>query len=386
MSALPKFFRILFYRPNPQGRFLLPPIKEVSRQLNALLEFEEVYEYEELKKKLNHQTLLVSFVRFDRKLCWLLMRKGSPLAMKWNSFLSCFSELFKHINTPVRGEVALLFLLPSFNNILEGVFRLHGFKTNVVTSLARLEKIGQKKLSHIVFDQDLLGLKINRSRLGSTREEVITHLKRVCVNDRETTVFVVKDFQQGSLFDDMNSSVKDISNLLLSHEEYILFIKTFLKHFSFQKAVQEREKLCEELRLPYSAKNPWKLLKNPKNIYSELTGERAEGRERLKGPPESDLAASSFTDWRIRELLLEWLFNYAEEIKNRASSKFMRGRVEAKEPVSNGFPLTKSLRLVPKARDAASKLSEVPDQKRSVLPHLISRLSNEPEMRAGGPK
>ena len=383
MSVLPKFFRILFYRPNSQGRFLLPPIKEVSRQLNTSLEFEDIYEYEELKQKLNHQSLLVSFVHFDRKLCWLLMQRGSPLAMKWKPFLSCFSELFKHINTPVRGEVALLFLLPSFKDILEGVFRLHGFKSNVVTSLAQLEKIGQKKLSHIVFDQDLLGLKINRSRLGSTREEVITHLKRICVNDRETTVFVVKDFQQGSLFDDMNSSVKDISNLLLSHEEYILFIKTFLKHLSFQKAVQEKEKLCEELRLPYSDKNPWKLLKNPKNIYSELTGGKGGGVQEL---PESDLVSSSFTDWRIRELLLEWLFAYAEEIKNRASSKFMRGRVEAKGPVSTGLPLTKSLRVVPKACGAASKPSDVPDQKRNVLPHLISRLSNEPEKRAGGPK
>jgi hypothetical protein len=89
-----------------------------------------------------------------------------------------------------------------------------------------------KELKHgaglVVFDQDMPGLK---GRVAESREKIFSLLRAERRQQRQLAVIIIKDFDQGSLFGDMVTMAKDVSNAMLSPVEFLEFMRNYLCDF-----------------------------------------------------------------------------------------------------------------------------------------------------------
>ena len=379
MKKLQKFSKIIFYSLTQKQTSIILSLKEFLDEKNDFA-FELIPEYPILSERISNDCLVVTSCgmagqNHDSRVYDLLFRRGIPLSISCDHFLMHSFSILKNQNILCLGEIALLFLPEHLKNLLERIFILYGFRVKSIDSFSQLEQLEKQNFIHIVFDQDLSGTSQNNPKRGGFREESIRKIKKISLSNNNMSVFVVKDFQQGSLFDDITSSVRDICNLLLSYEEYLIFIKSFLHYSSISRLMQGQKKVFENS--VQSKCFHWSKLHNPKKIYSELLesvqspGNGSTNKEILW----LNTSMNDLVQLELNLLFISWLDDYlthSEESKNRASFRFVES-VTLKEPPSIGS-----------SKDS-SKPSSVPFHNNRVDPHVKLIASNELNSMEGGP-
>ena len=379
MKELQKFSKVIFYSLTQKQISIISSLKEFLDENNSI-GFELISEYPILSEKISGDCLIVtSHDTIDQKrnsrVHDLLYERGIPLLISCNHFLTHFSLILKNQNIACLGEVALLFLPDHLKNHLERIFTLYGFRVKSIDSFSRLEQLEKRNFIHLVFDQDLSGISQNNPRKRTYHEESIQKIKKVSLSNSNMSVFVVKDFKQGSLFDDVTSSVRDICNLLLSYEEYLIFIKSFLHHSSINSLLQGQKNIFENSS--QSKYFHWSRLHNPKKIYSELLENTHDLNSNPihKHIPWLNTSMNDLIQLELNLLLISWLDDYlthSEESKNRASFQFIGSEALGE---SSSSKLLKDF----------SKPNSVPFQNNRVDPHARSIVPNEPSSLEGGP-
>jgi hypothetical protein len=128
----------------------------------------------------------------------------------------------------VFGEVILAFLPDLLRAQAMRMFSLFGFNPVAVDSTQTLLKELKHGASLVVFDQDMPVLK---NRIHESREKIFSLLRSERRQHRQLAVVIIKDFDQGSLFGDMTTLAKDVSNAMLSPSEFLEFIRNYLCDF-----------------------------------------------------------------------------------------------------------------------------------------------------------
>ena len=139
------------------------------------------------------------------------------------------AESFLHLqSTAVFGEVVLAFLPEVLKRQAMRIFTLFGFNAVSVDSSQGLMKELKHGAGLVVFDQDMPGLK---GRVAESREKIFSLLRAERRQQRQLAVIIIKDFDQGSLFGDMVTMAKDVSNAMLSPVEFLEFMRNYLCDF-----------------------------------------------------------------------------------------------------------------------------------------------------------
>lgn len=153
---------------------------------------------------------------------------GHIAALSYPEFLTHAPQIMALQTPAVFGEVVLAFLPDLLRRQAMRLFSLFGFNTVAVDSTPALMRELKHGASLVVFDQDMPG---HKNRVHEGREKIFSLLRAERRRHRQLAVLIIKDFDQGSLFGDMMTMAKDVSNAMLSPAEFLEFIRNYLADF-----------------------------------------------------------------------------------------------------------------------------------------------------------
>lgn len=153
---------------------------------------------------------------------------GLTCLLSFENFLTKAAQLITLTASAVFGEVVLAFLPETLRRQASGIFSLYGFNPVAVDSSQALLRELKHGAAIVVFDQDMPSL---RGRVNESREKIFSLLRAERRAHRQLAVVIIKDFDQGSLFGDMTTMAKDVSNAMLSPAEFLEYIRNYLSDF-----------------------------------------------------------------------------------------------------------------------------------------------------------
>ncbi|MES0489302.1 MAG: hypothetical protein ABUK01_04875 [Leptospirales bacterium] len=236
-----------------------------------------------------------------------LYSEGSPFFIEWENFIREPTTVLTTFRTKSSQTVALAFLPPYFENLLLGIFSLYGYNIEIAKTPEELEIILKNRPDYLLFDIDMKEIDSNK------RTKIIKNIRNVSKSSPGFAVNVVKDFDAGSLYDDICSPVKDFCDLLLSHEEYIVFILRFLYGNEIDKTLYNQKEKLEAWFEKLSCMN---LSEKPlKNLFNGLMNPKKTYYRILRLQEELESLHSTRKDVRIelQHTLLSWMVEYIIE-------------------------------------------------------------------------
>ncbi|HNE21166.1 MAG TPA: hypothetical protein PLF85_15700 [Turneriella sp.] len=153
---------------------------------------------------------------------------GLTCLISFEDFLTTAAQLIQLTASAAFGEVVLAFLPEALRRQASGIFSLYGFNPVAVDSSQALLRELKHGAAIVVFDQDMPSL---RGRVNESREKIFSLLRAERRAHRQLAVVIIKDFDQGSLFGDMTTMAKDVSNAMLSPAEFLEYIRNYLSDF-----------------------------------------------------------------------------------------------------------------------------------------------------------
>lgn len=157
-----------------------------------------------------------------------LVDAGATTALSLSYFQAHAARVLALQATPVFGEVVLAFLPDLLKKQATRIFSLYGFNPVAVDSSQSLLRELKHGAAIVVFDQDMPVLK---GRVNESREKIFSLLRAERRQRSQLAVVIIKDFDQGSLFGDMTTMAKDVSNAMLAPAEFLDFIRNYLSDF-----------------------------------------------------------------------------------------------------------------------------------------------------------
>lgn len=234
---------------------------------------------DELSIHIDRHSLVVSGEAIDNGVINALYRLGHLQYLPFPLFLKYFHSLFTlHENTYDKTKaVGLAFLGDPSSKLCENLLTLYGYKVFTAFSVEDLESLMEKGLHYLVFDLDMNMLP-EKTRMAALQ-------KIVFFQKQGMTTSVLKNFDKGSLFNDILSPVKEISNILLSPEEYVIFLRKylyfkdreqFLQNFPEDNAYLQRPAVPEEnVNLAKLSLHGFSDLKDAKKTYNRVLSLKA---------------------------------------------------------------------------------------------------------------
>jgi hypothetical protein len=157
-----------------------------------------------------------------------LLEIGVTTAVPLTVFQQLAARLIPLQAVAIFGEVVLAFLPDLLRRQASRLFSLFGFNPVSVDSSQGLLRELKHGAAIVVFDQDMPAAK---GRVHESREKIFSVLRAERRQHRQLAVVIIKDFDQGSLFGDMTTMAKDVSNAMLAPHEFIEFIRNYLSDF-----------------------------------------------------------------------------------------------------------------------------------------------------------
>ena len=319
------FSQVLFYsKEKSLDQSFASYLAAINRQAGAIFSYSLITEKEQLYARLNSRTLIV-LEKPDHELQKDLFANGVAFVITRSDFQKNPVAIFQ-LQRPVRLEKILLaFLDERTSKIAAALFQLYGYDTEIIESEQHLAKEVKKGNFHLVLNQDLPSS--TKSQIGS-RERIFRMLIDLRYHSEEFSLTVVKDFSQGSLFEDINSSVRKLANIMLSPDEFIFFFRNYLHRELILNLQQEYSNLLSHPvhQQPFSRGNSQTQisknlnLKNLKVAYKTIVQEaQNQFREKQRLFLEESIRMNllhSFTDW------LEAYLDLPEDTSSRASFEF----------------------------------------------------------------
>jgi hypothetical protein len=346
------FSQVLFYS---KDKVLDQPfasyLAAINRQSGAVFSYSLINEKDQLINRLNFRTLIVLEAR-DQDLEKELFELGGAFILTRSEFQNNSNAIFNLQRAVRLQKILLAFLDQRTAKIASSLFQLYGYDTEIIESEQHLVKEVKKGNFHLILNQDLPGA--TKSQIGS-RERIFRMLLDLRYHSEEFSLTIVKDFSQGSLFEDINSSVRKLANIMLSPDEFLFFFRNYLQRELILEIQQDYANLLSlpVHQQPYSRGNGQEQiskglnLKNLKVAYKTIVQEaQNQFKERQKMFLEESLRINilhSVTAW------IESYLELPEDTLSRASFEFFE------EPVP-GLPENASptlLKVLPFQADRA---------------------------------
>jgi len=220
------FERFVFYQASAADRETISSLARVHERLvpAATAFYHHLHELADLRPR----DLLVCCGTSLAVASRAAHEQGHVAILKLAEFQKAADGFLQLQSTAVFGEVVLAFLPEILKRQAMRIFTLFGFNAVPVDSTQGLMKELKHGAGLVVFDQDMPGLK---GRVAESREKIFSLLRAERRQHRQLAVIIIKDFDQGSLFGDMVTMAKDVSNAMLSPAEFLEFIRNYLTDF-----------------------------------------------------------------------------------------------------------------------------------------------------------
>lgn len=330
------FEKILVFTPDQKKTKTVQKMSELASLLYGYHKpFVYAFNETEFLAHLEPQTLVVSDLDPAQKIGEQLFSKGVSYFLSWENFLQYFSNLFSLQTFSQSPVVCLTFIEPSFANVLRGLFSLYGFEVCVANDFQTAKKIlkmntpldkkADKDFSVDYFIFNLDGMPNQKKEY----EQLLKDFRQMVKLNSSVAVSLVKDFSKGSLYEDILSKIKEINNILLTKEEYILFILRYLQEFrSYELFAQtfhqlDSEWLVRRKQKPYLDKKRFSLLlRDGKSLYNNFS-QTANVEKKKRIWLEHHNAMNQLL---LRKLFSDWLntyFEFTDEKRKRGSFTFV---------------------------------------------------------------
>ncbi len=247
----------------------------------------------------------------------LLYDKGSPFYIHWEDFFRQSHTIIQSAEALSLRKIGLAFLPPTEEKLLSSIFSLYGYSVTNIHSGDQLQDLLQNGLNYLILNLDF------PESIARHRNKLLNLVKYAVFHEQRLTVNVVKDFNRGSLFEDLASPVREFCNLILSPQEYILFIKQYL----YERAI-DRVKFLHKGLWTYEATSyikPGSKIEQSlplNNIFSPLKNYR-KSFEQLQQNEDQDKRKQFILDIEtveMRNSLLKWLDPYLMKICDQQST------------------------------------------------------------------
>ncbi|GAB4425120.1 MAG: hypothetical protein OHK0011_06140 [Turneriella sp.] len=217
------FERIVFFQASAADRERIHALKLLHPKLTAArtVFVHHTAEFASLEQK----ALIVCCGDSVRAAYSAALDNGLCSLVSLKTFIAMAAQVIELTASAAFGEVVLAFLPETLRRQASGIFSLYGFNPVAVDSSQALLRELKHGASIVVFDQDMPSLK---GRVHESREKIYALLRAERRAHRQLAVIIIKDFDQGSLFGDMTTLAKDVSNAMLSPTEFIEYIRNYL--------------------------------------------------------------------------------------------------------------------------------------------------------------
>ncbi|GEM_PF-3590128 len=265
---------ILFYQLKPDNlagaRAMETLLKELSFRGNVIFADTE----SGLLQNATMHSLVVSPLSSRGRLGNLMFHHGIAHYVSLRDFLIHGSQmvLAGEDNVIPKERVILAFLPMHIENLIHSILYRLGYQVSLAHSAAMLTKLLESRHCCMILDSDISYF---QSKIRAKRESMFREIRKSMDNNPDFSIILLKDFDQGSLFEDMQSSIRQISNILLSPQEFLLFLLKFISAFSYdlntslyQKNINSNPYLPENK--PFNVKSIGVNFKNMKETFYKM--------------------------------------------------------------------------------------------------------------------
>lgn len=316
--------RLVFYCPEmrhkTEAEFLLKEIKENAFPVELYLVESEA----KMLESVDAGSMVISFGPAKGRLGNLLYSAGVPFHITFSKFRKIWPDIYRKKRVLLPGIFILAYLPPNIEKIAAAMVMLYGYDVIRVQHYNELTKaIKNAGPIHLVFDQDMPTLK--NKQTGDNRETIFRAIKAAQKTNPRFSVSVIKDFDQGSLFEDLGSSVKEITPGLFSPEEFLSFFRSILFDYHYEKiGRQKREANSQLINLSPYGQTKAPLFAHLMDLKRCFHFSESEQRHRLALNREKNFF--EIQDLFYRDSLLSWMDDVfsREDVENKIErSAFM---------------------------------------------------------------
>ena len=242
---------------------------------------------------------------------------GYPFHISWVAFIKEAQLIFTSSIQPLINTITLAYLKPMYQNIISGIFSLYGYKTQFANTKHEVIENLQKGTDYLLIDMDM------NDSPSIDKTNVFKEIRYQYRGTKGLSVNILKDFEKGSLYDDICSPAREFCDILLSPEEYIVFLLRYL--YSNELGThKERNKLHQERWIDPVGKSDG-YQKPLKNIFNGLKNKK-KTYHRIMHLEENIFwyhNLNELSQIEFRFSLVQWLLKYIHEIEgNRERSTF----------------------------------------------------------------
>ena len=359
--------KIIFFDETNRSDKVLGVLGAFADEYEIQLEYAFTANLDTLFDEIEPSSLVVAASNYFDELRPRLFLKGVARLYERSEFLMYFQHLLLLNKAVYRGGVILGFLPLQLENLLKSIFTFYGYSVNIVHSYSGLQRVLKSNAFYLIMNQDL-----SVTNLRENKSKMLDLIRARKLNSKDFAVSIVKDFDQGSLFDDIASNVREFCNLMLSPGEFVIFVINYLNYFFQQRIMKEQGAFFSHLHAyqnnaldvaPGLGFN--QLLRDANACYKCAMDQRKQESLIQWQKP-----LSNNTKNLVRHRALAWLIDYigdGEDLKSRASFEFAKGK--------------------PNEADAEPSSIEKPEPKKvkKVLPQEMSDTPNLPFNFAEGP-
>lgn len=302
---LPQFaYRtILVLEESSTKRQAIESLNKAYPAISENFEWEFIDHPDQISEKLTQRTLVLCGENFRSEVHQILYTNGSPFCLNTDRFLQNYFNWTLPYSWPIRQSVVALFPPTELTPLLEQILNLYGFH---LLSMHYPEEVENFFHEPVEFDYVILNIGMNNLDKLS-RDRIMKKLKAT-VGSR-VPVSLIKDFSQGSIYEDINSFAKNLSNLILSPEEYLVFLIHFLEKLEYTRLEEtiEKNQKGKKINLQISGIKisplNFEKMKDGKTCYNETIDEKKRVPEISSFAPEAEKIA-------MRTALTEWLEHF----------------------------------------------------------------------------
>lgn len=318
---------IIFYQLNPDEKSVASAYESILKYAG----FSGAFYYPDTESDLlTHagiHSLVISPLSIRGRLGNLLFHHGIANYIPFLVFLKNGMDILREDDSVDRSveDIILAFLPLNLENLFHSIFLRLGYSVHIAHSTSALEKKLEKKTCCVIIDSDI---SYYQSKIKVKRELLFKDLHKKIQENPFLSIIVLKNFDQGSLFDDLNSSIRFLSNILLSPEEFLHFLLRFFPvyyedfYFSLFKKNATNDWQIKR-RVFFNQKDTGSNFRNLKTLYSYVSDDIRKKDEHYYTYYQNMMEKIRYTlssfKW-IKSYIL-----YTEAKNNRESFSFVNG-------------------------------------------------------------
>ena len=260
--------------------------------------------------------IVVSHSKIQASIIETMLKNGHPFYLEWADFLRYYHSIMSFQCRLNSQKICLAFLPENFMKLYKSMMSLYGYNVITADDPVDLEQILNSGIEYLVFDMDMN--QVSEKIRFQVMQKINYHCKK------GLKVNVIKNFDKGSLFNDILSPIKEISNILLSPDEYTLFLRKYLYLKELEmffrntperiSAFQNNRQIDEAKSSPRNGQEMFTDLRDSKKSYNQILALKNNPKWQILFQQRNDIDLKYILSMAIEESISRNLENSQREL------------------------------------------------------------------------